>query len=105
MKRSILEWGCATVIFGSVAVTVGNGAEFDPPVMLKTASDEAIRVDSPGYAAPCWADINGDGKMELLVGQFSKGLIKVYEHQGDLKFGDGKWLEADGEPAEVPGVW
>ena len=23
----------------------------------------------------------------------------------DLKFGPGKWIEVDGKPAEVPGVW
>ena len=105
MKRNILALGCSTIVFGSVAVTKGAESEFEAPVMLKTGSGEAIRVDSPGYAAPCWADLNGDGKMELLVGQFNLGKIKVYEHQGDLNFSEGKWLEADGTPAQVPGVW
>ena len=105
MKRSILALGCATIVCGSVAVAKGAESAFEAPVMLKTEAGEAIRVDSPGYAAPCWADLNGDGKMELLVGQFRSGYIKVYEHQGDLKFASGKLLEADGKPAEVPGVW
>ena len=105
MKRNIFALGCAAIIFGSAAFVKGAEAEFEAPVMLKTASDEAISVDYPGYAAPCWADLNGDGKMELLVGQFDGGQIKVYEHQGNLKFGAGKWLEADGKAAEVPGVW
>lgn len=105
MKRNILALACATIACGSVAVAKGAESEFETPLMLKTASGEAIRVDSPGYAAPCWADLDGDGKMELLVGQFRGGKIKVYQHEGDLKFGEGKWLEADGEPAEVPGVW
>jgi hypothetical protein len=31
--------------------------------------------------------------------------MRVYPHLGGLKFGEGKWLEADGKTAEVPGVW
>lgn len=81
-----------------------QAAEFEKPVLLKAAG-EPIGVESPGYAAPCWADIDGDGKSELLVGQFSRGKIKVYQHLGDLKFSRGEWLKAEGEIAEVPGVW
>src|SRR5262245_4738357 len=44
-------------------------ADFELPVRLR-AGEAAIRVQSPGYAAPCLADLNGDGKMHLLVGQF-----------------------------------
>ena len=35
-----------------------GAAEFQPPVLLK-ADGKAVRVESPGYAAPCWADIDG----------------------------------------------
>jgi hypothetical protein len=72
--------------------------------MLK-AGGQAVRVDSPGYACPCWADINGDGKKDLLVGQFSSGRIKVYRNEGDGKLAAGEWLQADGKVADVPGVW
>lgn len=81
-----------------------GAAEFQPPVRLK-AGDAAVRVESPGYAAPCWADVDGDGRNELLVGQFSKGKIRVFKHQGGEKFAPGQWLEAEGKTAEVPGVW
>ena len=83
---------------------VCTAAEFADPVMLK-AGGKAIRVESPGYACPCWADVDGDGKKDLLVGQFRGGKIKVYKHLGDLKFAEGYWLQVDGKPAEVPGVW
>jgi hypothetical protein len=69
------------------------------------AGDAAIRVESPGCAAPCWADLNGDGKMHLLVGQFNDGKIQVFKHLGAEKFAPGEWLQAEGEVAEVPGVW
>ena len=82
----------------------GRAADFEPPVRL-TAGDAAVRVESPGYAAPCWADLDKDGKSELLVGQFRQGKIKVFRHEGGAKFAPGKWLEVDGKAAEVPGVW
>ena len=84
--------------------TAGTAADFADPVMLK-GGDKPIRVEAPGYAFPCLADIDGDGKKELLVGQFRGGKMKVYKHLGDAKFAAGSWLEVDGKPAEVPGVW
>ena len=95
-------WFSALLVGGWAAA--GRAADFEPPVRL-TAGDTAVRVDSPGYACPCLADLDGDGKSELLVGQFRQGKIKVFRHAGGAKFAPGKWLEADGKAAEVPGVW
>jgi hypothetical protein len=97
MKRLLL---LAFLLGGSTAVC--GAADFEPPVRLKVG-DAAIRVESPGYAAPGWADING--KKQLLVGQFSKGKIRRFEHLGAEKFAPGSWLQAEGNVAEVPGVW
>jgi hypothetical protein len=82
----------------------GSAGEFEPPVRLK-ADGVAIRVESPGYACPCWADVDGDGKMALLVGQFRGGKIQVFKSLGGAKFAKGTWLQAGGKEAEVPGVW
>jgi len=101
MKRPFLA-GLGLLVC-SAAAAAGD-VQFAAPVRLK-AGDKFIRVDQPGYACPCWGDIDGDGKPELLVGQFAGGKIKVYRHLGDLKFAPGEWLMADGKPAEVPGVW
>src|SRR5262249_50957057 len=76
--------------------------EFEAPMRLK-AGGVAIRVESPGYAAPAWVNLNG--KPTLLVGQFSGGKIQTFTHLGGLQFAPGAWLRADGKPAEVPGVW
>ncbi len=78
--------------------------EFEKPVRL-VGGDELIKVESPGYAAPCLADLDGDGVKDLLVGQFRKGKIKVYPGKGEGKFGKGDWLRIGDEIAEVPGVW
>jgi|SRR6516164_7935308 hypothetical protein len=81
-----------------------GAAEFEPPVMLK-ADGKPVRVESPGYAAPCWADLDGKGTKDLLVGQFKGGKISVYKNRGGGKLAAGAWLQAGGKDAEVPGVW
>lgn len=86
------------------ALPVVTAAEFEKPVRLKLP-DGAVRVEFPGYAAPCWADIDRDGKKDLLVGQFRDGKIKVFKGLADGKLGAGDWLKAEGKPAIVPGVW
>jgi hypothetical protein len=93
----------STLLVGC-GLAVGNAAEFKPPVRLQ-AEGMPVRVESPGYAAPCWADIDGDGQKDLLVGQFSGGKIRVYKNMGDGELAAGKWLQAEGKVAEVPGVW
>jgi hypothetical protein len=82
------------LFFSGVAVGWLPAVEFDKPVMLK-AGGKAIRVESPGYACPAWADLD----------QFAKGKIKVLPHQGGLDFGEGAWLKAEKIDAEIPGVW
>lgn len=84
--------------------------QFDDPVRVH-AGGEPIRLESPGYAAPCLFDVDGDGIQDLVVGQFRGGKIRIHRglaaENGDhgLNFAEGKWLEVDGNVAEVPGVW
>jgi hypothetical protein len=90
-------------LLGLAAAACG-AAEFHAPVRM-LGGGEPVRVESPGYACPCWADVDGDGKKDLLVGQFSGGKIKVHKNLGDGKYAAGEWLQAGGQVAEVPGVW
>ncbi|MBC8148255.1 hypothetical protein OAF84_02680 [Akkermansiaceae bacterium] len=78
--------------------------EFQAPVQLK-GGDQPIKTQSPGYAAPCLHDLDGDGEKELLVGQFANGCIHTFKGLGDGKFAQGKLLEVDGRPVKIPGVW
>ena len=98
MRRLILF---ALVIVGTA---VAGAAEFAAPVRLD-GGGEAVRVESPGYAAPCWADIDGDGRKDLLVGQFNGGKIRFYKNLGQNKLAAAQWLKAEGKVASVPGVW
>ena len=93
----------STIIAGG-AVALGGPTEFHPPVRMK-ANGAPVRVEEPGWACPCWADMDGDGRKDLLVGQFNGGKIRVYENLGDGKLAAGDWLKADGAVAEIPGVW
>ena len=98
MRRLILS------SFLVVATAVAGAAEFAAPVRLD-GGGEAVRVESPGYAAPCWADIDGDGRKDLLVGQFNGGKIRFYKNLGQNKLAAAQWLKAEGTVATVPGVW
>ncbi len=81
-----------------------GAAEFAPPVRIK-ADGAAVRVERPGYACPTWVDVDGDGKKDLVVGQFAQGKMRVFKNLGDNKLAAGTWLQAAGKVAEVPGVW
>ena len=88
----------------SLIVASPTATDFEAPVRMK-AGDAFVKVEAPGYAAPCWHDVDGDGKGDLIVGQFNDGKLKVYRGLGDGKLAPGEWLKAGGEVAQVPGVW
>ena len=79
-------------------------AEFAPPVRLMAAG-QPIGVEAPGYACPSWFDVDGDGQKDLVVGQFNGGKMALHKNLGGGKLAPREWLQADGEVAEVPGVW
>ncbi len=99
MKQHLL-----TILVLLTGAALCRAAEFEAPLRLK-AGGAPIRVESPGYAAPCWVDLTGNGKKDLIVGQYKGGKMMVYKNLGDGKFAEGVWLEAEGKAAEVPGVW
>jgi hypothetical protein len=101
MKQQLLA---ALGLLCGAALAAAAEPRFHPPIRLK-AGGVPIRVEAPGYAAPCLADVDGDGKLDLLVGQFRQGKIQVFKGLGGGKFAAGTWLQADGKTAEVPGVW
>ncbi|WP_143158817.1 hypothetical protein [Rubritalea squalenifaciens] len=94
------------VILSGVALLLPqlHAASFEEPQLLKTA-EGTLSVESPGYACPSLADIDGDGKKDLVVGQFRGGKIQVFKGQEGGKYAAGAWLRAGGKEASVPGVW
>ena len=77
---------------------------FAAPVQV-LAGGEKLRTEAPGYASPAWYDVDGDGREDLVVGQFAGGKMNVFRRLEDGTFAAGEWLQAGGETAEVPGVW
>jgi len=74
-----------------------------PPVKI-LASGKPINVDI-GHAAPCVADLKGDGTLALLVGQFGDGKVRVYRNTGSKnqpRFDKFEWLQAGGADCKVP---
>jgi hypothetical protein len=94
-----------TFILAAPAISLAG--EFSKPVLVE-ADGAPIKLERPGYACPSWADWDGDGTKDLLVGQFAKGKIQFFKNDagdGPPKFRKGEMLLTGNKPAEVPGVW
>jgi hypothetical protein len=91
VKLSALLALLAVVAFAETPV-------FDAPVAIE-ANGTPINVGTGGNASPFVVDWNGDGKQDLLLGQFNGGNIRFYENTGENYapvFGDSTFLQADG---------
>ena len=80
---------------------------FHEPVLLE-ADGKPIAMESPGFAAPTMADVDGDGLMDLVAGQFRQGKMHFFKNVGTAKapkFAKGDWIKSGDKPAIVPGVW
>ncbi len=90
----------------TTALAVGASsatASFQPPFQVKDA-EMPISVDVC-HAAPLYVDYDGDGKKELLVGQFGEGKVRIYRNEGTNKapkFKGFAWFQAGGAVASVP---
>ncbi|MBN2466356.1 hypothetical protein JXD38_12120 [candidate division WOR-3 bacterium] len=84
------------VLFALVALA--ETPAFDAPVEIE-ANGTPINVGTGGNASPFLVDWNGDGKQDLLLGQYLYGKIRFYANTGtnfDPTFGDFQYLQADG---------
>ena len=92
-----------SLMLGVLAGAGPDPTELAPPVRLQAAG-QPINVDI-GHAAPFVADLRGDGKMTLLVGQFGEGKLRLYPITGSKdapRLGKFEWLQAGGKTATVP---
>jgi hypothetical protein len=94
-------WWCIMTCLLAAADPVAS--DLAPPVQLY-AGGQLINVDM-GHAAPFVADLNGDGNMVLLVGQFGQGKLRLYPNIGtrsEPKFDQFEWFQAGGKIVSVP---
>ena len=71
---------------------------FDAPVAIQ-ANGTPINVGVGGNASPFVVDWNGDGKQDLLLGQYDGGKVRFYANVGlnyDPVFSTFTYLQADG---------
>jgi hypothetical protein len=86
-----------------LAVADPMAGDLEPPILLQ-AGGQPINVDM-GHAAPFLADLNGDGRLVLLVGQFGDGKLRLYPNVGtrtEPKFDRFEWFKVDGKVVTLP---
>ncbi len=80
------------------SLPIGAASDFKEPVSLMS-SGQPIDVEHEGHAAPFVGDVDGDGRDDLLVGEFYTGRLRIYRNTGngrDHTF-DGFRLLLDGD--------
>lgn len=101
MRRGV---GFVAALCCTAPVWAGAPAEeLAQPVKIE-AGGEPIDVDV-GHAAPFFGDFDGDGRPDLLVGQFGGGKLRVYRNVGTAeapRFDDFTWFKAGGKLGTVP---
>jgi hypothetical protein len=93
-----------TIVLTCAALTAHAGAQtFGEPFRLAAAGGF---VDADvGHAAPYLYDIDGDGKRDLLVGQFGGGKLRIYPNKGTNQkpdYAEHTWLEVESQVVTTP---
>lgn len=84
------------------AQDAGRASELAAPVKLE-AGGKPIDVEI-GHAAPFVHDLDGDGKQDLLVGQFGGGKLHFFRNEGAANapvLAASRWVEAAGKPVDT----
>ena len=103
MRLSWIVAAGALAVGMAPAQAASTGPALGEPVRIM-AGGKPISVEV-GHAAPFVADIDEDGRAELLVGQFGEGKLRIYKNTGtpsDPRFDSFTWFQAGGTTGKVP---
>lgn len=107
MKNLTILTLCA--VASAVYADQNTAANFQPPVMLTTVEGDPVSSDS--WTVPYVVDVDGDGKDDLLVGQFANTkmpwLRKADEREDDMHAGTVRYyrnISTGKTPVYAPGV-
>jgi len=99
--------GGLTAAAAALVLTVsagGAGSELAAPFRVES-NGKPIDMES-GNAAPFVVDFDGDGALDLLVGQRGECNLRIFRNRGsrtEPKFGPSALFKAGGEVATLPG--
>lgn len=104
MRDALFAFGVA-ICLATTGANVSEANDLEKPFQLKLADGQALDVGGTGYATPFVGDFDGDGKRDLLVGQFRQGKLRIYKNQGteeQPEFSDYDWFKDGAETGQVP---
>jgi hypothetical protein len=104
MLNALLLAAVAAAAPAGASAPAGLDPELSPPVRLEAAG-KPIESGDVGHAAPFVGDFDGDGKPDLLVGQFEGGKLTVYRNEGtarEPKLASGQLFKAGADLGVVP---
>jgi hypothetical protein len=93
----MIKYFCVLFII-ILSLSLAEPPVFDPPIPIQ-ANGANINVGYGGNASPFVIDWDGDGKQDLLLGQFDQGRIRFYTNTGthyNPTFGNFVYLQAGG---------
>ena len=104
-----------TTLFVPLLLAAPQGPQFEAPVRMR-AGDSPIKVEAPGYAAPCWQDADGDhatdaGELMSLeeagIASLDTGFVELpfVDANGNLHLERSTATRVDGSSAYVTDVY
>jgi hypothetical protein len=103
LMRSLLTLGAIAALAMSAPAEEPK-ARFDVPVRLMTEGVPINEKEQLLYPSPVLIDIDGDGQVELVIGDLW-GKLRVYKptgKRGEIMYGKGSVLQAAGKDLVVP---